>query len=261
MRVRLIIIALVIFVVGPSVLAKEKVTITGELKAWHKVTLTFDGPKTSEDATPNPFLDYRLNVFFTKGDKCYIVPGYYAADGNAAQTSAISGNKWRVHFAPDCSGRWTYIVSFRVGPDIAISPVSGVGSPGSFDGLTGWIDIADTDKTGRDFRGNPSVQVAGPVHIRRRLCRLIDPQLLPGLPPALCSFHNGELAPHRGEIQRRCRRHDGASEALGPGKAPGHPCGSDRHIGNGRPDTDNAGKHAGNHEPAVHNDCTGQGVE
>jgi hypothetical protein len=76
MRVRLIIISLVIFVVGPGALAKGKVKITGELKAWHKVTLTFDGPKTSEDATPNPFLDYRLNVFFTKGDKCYIVPGY-----------------------------------------------------------------------------------------------------------------------------------------------------------------------------------------
>ncbi|MCK4958896.1 MAG: hypothetical protein KAT00_05840, partial [Planctomycetes bacterium] len=32
----------------------------GELKKWHKVTLTFDGPKTSETAEPNPFLDYRL---------------------------------------------------------------------------------------------------------------------------------------------------------------------------------------------------------
>jgi len=38
--------------------------ITGELKKWHKVTLTFTGPQTSENAEPNPFLDYRLNVTF-----------------------------------------------------------------------------------------------------------------------------------------------------------------------------------------------------
>ena len=64
--------------------------ISGELKQWHDVTLTFDGPATSESAEPNPFLFYRLNVTFTKGSKKYVVPGYYAADGNAAETSAKS---------------------------------------------------------------------------------------------------------------------------------------------------------------------------
>lgn len=33
------------------------------------------------------------------------MPGYFAADGNAAETSAKSGNKWRVHFATDKTGR------------------------------------------------------------------------------------------------------------------------------------------------------------
>jgi len=166
MRMRLIIISLVIFVVCPGALAKGKVKITGELKAWHKVTLTFDGPKTSEDATPNPFLDYRLNVFFTKGDECYIVPGYYAADGNAGQSSAADGNKWRVHFAPDCSGRWTYIVSFRAAPNIAISTEPGAGSPVSFDGLTGTIDVAVTDKRGRDFRGKGMLKYVGERYLQ-----------------------------------------------------------------------------------------------
>ena len=58
--------------------------ITGELRQWHDVVLTFDGPQTSESATPNPFLHYRLDVTFTKGARKYVVPGYYAADGNAA---------------------------------------------------------------------------------------------------------------------------------------------------------------------------------
>src|SRR5688500_6014695 len=75
--------------------------ISGELKQWHDVVLTFDGPATSETADPNPFLNYRLNVEFTKGSKKYTVPGYFAADGNSAETSAAVGNKWRVHFVPD----------------------------------------------------------------------------------------------------------------------------------------------------------------
>ena len=29
------------------------------------------------------------------------MPGYFAADGDAANTSATSGNKWRVNFMPD----------------------------------------------------------------------------------------------------------------------------------------------------------------
>ena len=49
--------------------------ISGELKQWHDVVLTFDGPSTSETAEPNPFLNYRLNVTFTKGAKKYTGSG------------------------------------------------------------------------------------------------------------------------------------------------------------------------------------------
>ncbi|MCB0631583.1 MAG: DUF5060 domain-containing protein, partial [Lewinella sp.] len=95
-------------------------TISGELKKWHKVTLDFDGPESDEQASDNPFLNYRLNVVFSHGDKRYRVPGYFAADGNAAETSATGGNHWRVHFAPDEEGEWTYRVSFRKGENIAV---------------------------------------------------------------------------------------------------------------------------------------------
>ena len=67
--------------------------ISGKLAIWHKVTLTFDGPETSERATPNPFTDYRLDVTFVgPSGRKYVVPGFYAADGNAAITSAESGD-------------------------------------------------------------------------------------------------------------------------------------------------------------------------
>ena len=65
--------------------------ISGELKQWHDVVLTFDGPSASETAEPNPFLDYRLNVTFTKGGRTYAVPGYFAADGNAGMAAKLVG--------------------------------------------------------------------------------------------------------------------------------------------------------------------------
>jgi len=83
-----------------DVASNTVVKITGELKKWHKTTLTFDGPNTSEKADFNPFMNYRFNVTFKHlgTNKSYVIPGYYAADGNAGQTSADKGNKWRVQF-------------------------------------------------------------------------------------------------------------------------------------------------------------------
>lgn len=143
--------------------------ISGELKKWHKVTLSFAGPNTSESASPNPFTDYRLNVSFTHlgSGKTYTVPGYYAADGNAANTSASSGNVWRVHFAPDETGAWAYAASFRSGANVATNASAGAGaSAGFFDGDTGNFSIAATDKTGIDLRGKGRLQYVGKHHLR-----------------------------------------------------------------------------------------------
>ena len=143
--------------------------ISGELKKWHKVTLTFEGPKTSETAEPNPFLYYRLNVAFKHQEtgKSYLVPGYYAADGDAANTSADSGNKWRVHFAPNQVGIWKYNVSFRKGPNVAVSEGKNAGqSAGFMDGQSGSFRIGPTDKTGRDFRGKGLLRYVGKHHLR-----------------------------------------------------------------------------------------------
>ncbi|MHC4771927.1 MAG: DUF5060 domain-containing protein, partial [Planctomycetota bacterium] len=113
MLVRQSFIVGVFFLLGGCLLGNA---VEGELKVWHKVTLSFDGPQTSETATPNPFTDFRLDVTFTRpsGQK-YAVPGYYAADGDAADTGADSGNQWHAHLAPDEAGQWSYRVSFRTG--------------------------------------------------------------------------------------------------------------------------------------------------
>lgn len=146
--------------------ADEKCEISGELKKWHNVTLTFTGPDTGEDARPNPFMDYRLTVMFVKGSKRYAVPGYYAADGDAAQTSAKTGTKWRVHFVPDETGQWSYAVSFRTGSGVATDDGRGAGSPKAFDGLKGTFNIAPSDKTGRDHRAKGLLKYVGKRYLQ-----------------------------------------------------------------------------------------------
>jgi hypothetical protein len=155
------------FLIAPGVAySPERTTITGELKKWHKVTVTFTGPETDETAKPNPFLDYRLNVTFALGKKQYVVPGYYAADGNSAKTSATSGNKWRVHFVPDDVGRWTYTASFRTGPDIALSDEPTTGSGVAFDNARGSFVIGLSDKSGPDFRAKGLPKYVGKRYLQ-----------------------------------------------------------------------------------------------
>ncbi|OHB80434.1 MAG: hypothetical protein A2Z25_01660 [Planctomycetes bacterium RBG_16_55_9] len=146
--------------------AEKRAVLSGDLKKWHTVTLTFDGPQTGEDAEPNPFLDYRLNVTFMKGNKQYVVPGYYAADGDAAETSAKAGSKWRVHFVPDEEGRWSFDGSFRTGSDIALSSDPSAGVPTPFDGVSGRFEVGPTDKMGRDHRAKGRLQYVGEHYLK-----------------------------------------------------------------------------------------------
>lgn len=143
--------------------------ITGELRLWHKVTFTFDGPECSENGDPNPFLDYRLQVDFQQAEsgKVYSVPGYFAADGDAANTSAESGNKWRVHFSPDAIGKWSYTVSFRKGKNVAVNDQPNPGEPaGYMDGETGTITVLESNKSGRDLRSKGRLQYVGGHYLR-----------------------------------------------------------------------------------------------
>jgi hypothetical protein len=86
----------------------KEIDSTRVYSQWHTVTLSFDGPETSESAEDNPFLNYKLNVSFQNTDNQYEITGYYAADGNASQSSALSGNGWQEKFTPDLPCKWSY---------------------------------------------------------------------------------------------------------------------------------------------------------
>jgi hypothetical protein len=177
---------------------KTGATVSGELRQWHKVTLTMDGPRASQYGQtllvvdqasetlaldvrpnagppgrlgfmhPNPFLDYRLTVTFTheSGVPSYAVPGYFAADGNAAETGALSGNKWRAHLSPDKPGVWSWKVAFVAGVDVSVDP----DNPGRpyvpYDGLTGTFTVAETDKAAPDFRARGRLAYVGERYLR-----------------------------------------------------------------------------------------------
>jgi len=124
------------------------------LKRWHRISLTFNGPQTSETAEPNPYFNYRLDVTFTgPSGQDMTVPGFYAADGNAGRTGADRGNKWRVYFSPNEVGTWSWKVSCRSGKDVSIAKNPQAGEPWKpLNGLSGTFEVVESDRTGRDFR-------------------------------------------------------------------------------------------------------------
>jgi Domain of unknown function (DUF5060)/Putative collagen-binding domain of a collagenase len=150
---------------GPAAAADP--VVSGELKRWHKVTLTLDGPPADERADPNPFTDYRLTVTFRheSGSPSYRVPGYFAADGDAGNTSATTGAKWRAHLSPDKPGNWSWAVSFVAGPGVAVGDAEGNPVAGC-DGRAGTFTVGESDKAAPDFRAAGRLEYVGKRYLR-----------------------------------------------------------------------------------------------
>ncbi len=132
---------------------------------WDTVTLDFDGPMGSE-ADPATFLDHCLSVTFTHAEQTFVVPGFFAADGQAARSHAISGNQWRVRFTPNAIGNWTYSASMVTGPRVAINDESGTEvalakASGRFTVVPSRVSTAD-----RDVRGRGRLAYVGKHHLR-----------------------------------------------------------------------------------------------
>jgi hypothetical protein len=145
---------------------KNDLNISGELKQWHTVTFTFDGPLTSEYDTINPFTDYRLDAEFTKGDQTISVPGFFAADGNASETSAREGNKWRVYFCPPANGEWIYRITFLKGKNIAIADDLTKGEKCFMDGKSGKFTVEKSEKVLPDNRARGRLEYDGSRYLK-----------------------------------------------------------------------------------------------
>ena len=95
-----------------------RLRISGDLMQYHKVVVDVTGPDVYERQFPNPFSHHRLDATFTlQGDGTDVavdvninvtVPGFFAADGNAAHTSASAGNVWRKLNRLDTIASWPH---------------------------------------------------------------------------------------------------------------------------------------------------------
>ncbi len=142
---------------------------SGEVRVHHRIGLDFLGPELSEDGTPNPFTDYRFDLVFAKDGRELIVPGFFAADGGAADSGAGTGAVWRAWFTPDEAGTWQWTARLRSGPGVAAigyheDPTAG--EPAAFDGATGTLEVAASDKPADDFRAKGVLRYVGERYLR-----------------------------------------------------------------------------------------------
>ena len=161
-------------------------TLSGQAMTWHKITLDFESSQTYSEA-PATFRDNRLDVTFTNATtgEVYVVPGFFAADGDAANTGATSGQCLAGELQPAFSRVNGPTTANRSAP-APTSPratAPGCRQPQSASPrprtAARWT-VAPTDKTGDDFRakgmilqaeGEPLPAVPG----RRRLLRARRP--------------------------------------------------------------------------------------
>ncbi|MHC5537855.1 DUF5060 domain-containing protein [Singulisphaera rosea] len=132
-----------LFVQTPRVASAAEPLIEGTLKAWHPMSLSFQGPEAGEgDDAPNPFLDCRLQVSFSGPEgRVYDVPGFFDVDGRGGHRGVV----WRVRFTPDRPGHWRYRATFRVGSKVALERSPDAGKPASIDGTSGEFHVDDVD--------------------------------------------------------------------------------------------------------------------
>jgi hypothetical protein len=149
-----------------SAKAAGEATIAGARRVWQPLVLDFTGPAASEtDNSPNPFLDYRLGVTFTATDgTTYDVPGFFAGNGQGG----TSGDIWRVRFAPDRPGAWTYRTSFRGGDAVAVNLDPAAGEAVAFDGASGTIAIDARDPEAAGFYRWGRLEYVGKHYLKFR---------------------------------------------------------------------------------------------
>lgn len=137
---------------------------------WHPLTIAIAGPDSPEkfgelDDQPNPFLDFRVQVRFDgPSGQTYDVPGYFDGDGAGGDV----GNVWQAKFTPDEAGEWTYVVSFRQGPGVAVSLDANAGAASTSDGQGGTLNVAQRDPQSPGFLKYGRLEYVGGHYLKFR---------------------------------------------------------------------------------------------
>ena len=91
-------------IIGPNPLVAKYLGNIGTFAKWAKIEIEMIGPDSQGAGNPNPF-DLLVDVTFAgPSAQEYSVPGFYDGDGNGD----MDGNIWKVRFAADELGAWTF---------------------------------------------------------------------------------------------------------------------------------------------------------
>jgi hypothetical protein len=144
--------------------ANAQAEAKGRGAAWQPFELWFHGPTTHEDApSPNPFLDYRLDVTFTSSTGVFqTVPGFYAGDG----LGGGAGDVWKVRFTAPQGDLWSWTASFRQGSGVAVASDPNSGSATHFDGATGSVFLLSGDPQADGFWAKGPLRYVGEHYLR-----------------------------------------------------------------------------------------------
>ncbi|MEM9295906.1 MAG: DUF5060 domain-containing protein [Planctomycetota bacterium] len=132
------------------------------LDAWKPLQIDFTSASVFQETAgaANPFLDRRLDVTFERLDnlgqptgEAYTVPGFFNADGAAADTHATAGNQWAARFTPPTPGTWRYTADFRQGAGVAITddPTLFATSDPALHNATGTFSVDSRDASAPGF--------------------------------------------------------------------------------------------------------------
>ena len=141
-----------LFLLGSLVFisCQESNAPVAQVEQWDTYEIVLEGPMASENGEVNPFLDMRLEASFTHEDgTAYQIPGFFAADGQAAETGADSGNTWKILFTPDRVGAWTWKATLTTGEQVAIK---GGGEEVPLTKANGAFQVVSTPGEGRGFQ-------------------------------------------------------------------------------------------------------------
>jgi hypothetical protein len=135
-----------------------------DTRQWEPYAILFTGPPLNEaTASPNPILDYRLQVTFTAPSGAqFVVPGFFDGNGSGSGVGPI----WKVRFAADEEGTWEYVASFRQGPALAVNLDLTAGTPLAFDGEQGTFDVAAPLPGAPGFLGRGRLEYADGHYLR-----------------------------------------------------------------------------------------------
>lgn len=149
-----------------NIQAAPACNVDSSSKAYQPITIECQGPDVREDNSSNPFMNYRMTVTIAGGGETWNVPGYFAADGNAAQSSATSGSVWRAHFVPPTQGDYTYTVAFRQGNEVAIALDDNVGNPVAPNGTDGSFNVDAPDPDAPGFYAKGKLRYVGKQYLQ-----------------------------------------------------------------------------------------------